>query len=161
VQIDRGRMLKPPDLLANARDDFGMTMSDRNGDNPGECVEVLLAGLVPEVLHVAFDDQERLLIIREQARAQVLTAQRENLVAGGPLIGGRRVRRGRRRKRRLAARCLGRALHVCLLFEASAETRSRWKGQCARSRAAASVLRLDKRAIALRPAVAEELPGVA
>ena len=44
-------------------------MPDGDGDDAGEGVEVLLAGFVPDVLHVAFDDHQGLAVIGDQARA--------------------------------------------------------------------------------------------
>ena len=57
VKIDRRRVLEPADLFAHFRHDLGVTMADRNRDDPGKGVEVALAGFVPDVLHMAFDDQ--------------------------------------------------------------------------------------------------------
>ena len=95
MQVDRRRVLEPADLLAHFLDDLRMAVADRDRDDPGEGVEVLLAGLVPEVLHVAFDDQQGLAIVRDQAGREVLAAHRQHLVARRAVVGSGRVRRGR------------------------------------------------------------------
>ena len=92
MEVDRRRVLEPADLLADLLDDLGMTVADRDGDDPGEGVEVLLAGLVPDVLHVAFDDQQGLAIIRDQSRREILPAHGQHFVARRAVIRGRRVR---------------------------------------------------------------------
>ena len=84
-------MLEPADLLADLLDDLGMTVADRDGDDPGKGVEVLLAGLVPDVLHVAFGDQQGLAIIRDQPRREILPAHGQHFVARRAVIRGRRV----------------------------------------------------------------------
>ena len=92
MQIDRRRVLEPADLLADFLDDPGMAVPDRDGDDPGEGVEVLLAGLVPDVLHVALDDHQGLAIIRDQPGREVLPAHRQHFVARRAVIRGGRVR---------------------------------------------------------------------
>ena len=116
MKIDRRRVLEPADLLAHFLDDLGMTVADRDGDDPGEGVEVLLAGLVPDVLHVAFDDQERLAIIRDQARREVLSPHRQHFVARGTVIGGRRVWGDRQRSRGGCVRLRSVASHCVVLL---------------------------------------------
>lgn len=87
VKIDRRRVLKPADLLADLRHDRGMTVADRDRDNPGERIKVLLASLVPDVLHVPLGDQEGLAIIRDQARCEILPAHGQHFIATGRRTG--------------------------------------------------------------------------
>ena len=92
MQIDGRDVLQPADLLADLFDDLRMTMADGDGDDAGEAVEVLLAGFVPEVLHLAFDDQQRVLVVGEQARREILLAQGEDFGLGRAGVGFRFVR---------------------------------------------------------------------
>ena len=84
MQVNRRRVLEPADLLANLLDDLGVTVADRDRDDPGKGVEVLLACFVPDVLHVPFGDQQGLAIIRDQPRREILPAHGQHLVADGP-----------------------------------------------------------------------------
>ncbi len=79
-------MLQPADLLAHALDDFRMAMADADGDDAGERVEIPPARLVPHVLHVAFDDHQRLAVVRDHAGRQILMPQREHFLARGAVV---------------------------------------------------------------------------
>ena len=87
VQIDRRRVLQLADLLANFLDDLRMAMADGDRDDAGEGVEILLARLVPHVLHVAFDDQQRIAVVRDQAGRQILLPQGEDFLFAGAVVG--------------------------------------------------------------------------
>src|SRR5262249_5569923 len=99
VEVDRRDVLQPADLLAHLLDNQGLAMTDRDRDNACEAVEVLLPAFVPEVLHVAFDDQQRLAIVGDESRRQILPAQRKDLVARGAVVRSRHVGRDRKRYR--------------------------------------------------------------
>ena len=88
MQIDRRRVLQLADLLAHLLDDLRMAVADGDGDDAGEGVEILLARLVPQVLHVPFDDQQRIAVVRDQAGRQILLPQGEHFLAAGPVVGG-------------------------------------------------------------------------
>src|SRR5262249_9205161 len=107
--VDGRHMLEPPNLFPHLFDDPGMTVPDRDRDDAGKAVEVLLPGLVPEVLHVAFDDQQRLAIVGDQPWRQVLPAQREHLLTRRTVVRRRCViRTGKSGRLRRRARYVGR-----------------------------------------------------
>ena len=81
MQINGRRVLELADLLFDLRHDLRMAMADRDADDAGEAVEVLLAALVPQVLHVAFDHEQRILVVGNEAGRQILTTQGEHFVA--------------------------------------------------------------------------------
>ena len=95
VQIDRGGMLEELVLLPRRFDDVGMTMPDADGDDAAEGVEVTPAALVPDVLHFAFHEGERLFVVEEDARVQELLAQAVDLVGRRAGVGLRLVVEGR------------------------------------------------------------------
>ena len=74
VKIDCCRVLQSAGLLANALHDLRVAVTDADRDDSGEAIQVLLASLVPHVLHVAFDDHQRIAVIRDNARRQILMA---------------------------------------------------------------------------------------
>lgn len=57
-----------------------MAVSDRDGDDSREAVEIPLALLVPQVLHVPFDYEQRIFVVRDQTRRQILLAQRDDFL---------------------------------------------------------------------------------
>ena len=91
VEIDRRRVLQLAGLLADAFDDLRMAMADADRDDAGEGIEIPPARLVPHVLHVAFDDHQRIAVVRDDAGRQILMPQGEHLVARGAVVRGRRV----------------------------------------------------------------------
>jgi hypothetical protein len=88
MEIDRRRVLEPPNLLLNALDNLGMAVSDRNCHDPRKRVEILPTALVPDVLHVPFNDHQRITIIRDQTRREILAPEREDFVATRAFVGG-------------------------------------------------------------------------
>jgi hypothetical protein len=58
VEVDRGGVLDPPDLIADRLHHLRMTVPARHGDDAGKEVEVAAAGLVVQVLHVALDQHQ-------------------------------------------------------------------------------------------------------
>ena len=87
MEIDRRRRAEVfPVCFCTASHNFRMTMSDGNGDDPRETIEIPLAGFVPEVLHVSLDDDQRFLVIADQSRREILLPQRHHLRLGRPVI---------------------------------------------------------------------------
>ncbi len=87
MQIDRRHVLQLADLLADFLDDIWMAVADRDRDDAGEAIEILLARFVPHILHVPFDDQQRIAVVRDQARRQILLPQGEDFFFAGAVVG--------------------------------------------------------------------------
>src|ERR1041385_6317477 len=87
MQVDRGRMLKGVDLLVNRLHDTWMAVPDRNRHDAGVEVQIAMAGFVVEILHVAFDDQERLAVEMEDCWVGISPAELEQLLLGRPCVG--------------------------------------------------------------------------
>ncbi len=68
MQVDRRGMLERGHLLGDALHDRRMAVPHRHRDDAGEQVEVPVAGLVVEVLHVSLDDEQRLPVQGEDRR---------------------------------------------------------------------------------------------
>ncbi len=88
MQIDRRHMLQFADLLPDLLDDMRMAMTDRHAHDSGERIEISLPPLVPDILHMSFDDHQRFPIIGEQARRQVFPAQSEYFFAAWSVVRG-------------------------------------------------------------------------
>ena len=91
VEVDRRRVLQTAGLLANALHDLRVAVADADRDDAGEAIQVLLARLVPHVLHVAFDDHQRIAVIRDDAGRQILMAEGQDLFLRRSIVRGRRV----------------------------------------------------------------------
>ena len=91
VQIDRRRVLQQAGLLADSFDDLRMAMANADRDDAGKRIQIPLALLVPHVLHLAFDDHQRIAVVRDDARRQVLVPQGEHFVSRRPVVRGRLV----------------------------------------------------------------------
>src|SRR5262249_10811767 len=89
VQVNGRGMLKFTNLLSNSLHPLRMAMADRNGDDTGEAVEILFAGFIPQVLQMPFNDEQRLLVIGDQARREVLPAQGKHFVTRRARVGSR------------------------------------------------------------------------
>ena len=87
MQINRRHMLQLADLLAHLFDNLRMAVPDRNRDDAGEAIEILLALFVPQILHVPFDHQQRIAVVRDQARRQILLPQGEDFLFAGAVVG--------------------------------------------------------------------------
>src|SRR5436305_12118157 len=70
-------------LPVRGGDDVRMTMSDADGHDAAESVEVALAHLVPDVLHAAFNQHDRFFVVEENAWVHELLALGENFLSGG------------------------------------------------------------------------------
>ena len=64
--------------LLRSGDDVRMTMTDADGDDAAEPVEITPARFVPDILHLSFHEHERLFVIEKNSRVQELFAQREH-----------------------------------------------------------------------------------
>lgn len=84
-------MLQLADLLANFFNHIWMAVPDRHGDDAGEAIEIALARFVPKILHLAFDQEQRVAVIRDQPRRQVLLTQRDDFLLAWPRVGFRRM----------------------------------------------------------------------
>ncbi len=74
-----------------------MAVPDRHGDDAGEPVQILLSLFVPQVLHAAFDQQQRIFIESQQTRREILLPQGQHFVAAGAFVRrGFMVRNGER-----------------------------------------------------------------
>ena len=56
-----------------------MTMADADSHDPTQAIEIPLPGIVPDVLHLSLHQHQWLLVIEEDARVQILLAQRQDL----------------------------------------------------------------------------------
>ena len=68
--------------LLRGGDNFGMTMADADRDDSAERVEITLAGLVPDVLHLPLHEHDRLLVVEKNSRIQEFLAQTQHFVGG-------------------------------------------------------------------------------
>src|SRR6185369_114433 len=82
MEVDGGRMLQGFVLLASRLDDVRVAMADTDRYDTAEAVEIALAGVVPDVLHFAFHQHQRLFVVKEDAGIDELLSQGENLVGG-------------------------------------------------------------------------------
>jgi len=82
LQVNRGRVLERGILLVRRGNDVRMAVADADGHDATEAVEVAFPGVVPDILHAALDDHDRLLVVEEEAGVEVLLAQREHLLRG-------------------------------------------------------------------------------
>mmetsp|Transcript_26074 Transcript_26074/g.83188 ORF Transcript_26074/g.83188 Transcript_26074/m.83188 type:complete len:221 (-) Transcript_26074:8-670(-) len=87
VEVDGGRVLQELVLLHHGVHHLWMAVTDANGDDSRERVEVALAGVIEEVLHLALHDCERLLVEVEHSWVEELRSHFEDLLRGGPRVG--------------------------------------------------------------------------
>ena len=97
VEVNRGGVLERGVLGVGGGEDVRVAVADADGHNAAEAVEVAFAGGVPDVLHFALHDHERLLIVEEKAGVEELFALREHLIERGTGVGLRLMRGGRER----------------------------------------------------------------
>ena len=64
VGVERRGVLDCPDLLDDRLRDLRVVVADADGEHAAEAVEVLVARVVPDVLPLAADEGERLLVVR-------------------------------------------------------------------------------------------------
>ena len=87
MQVDGRGVLQSLDLLADPLDDPRMAVADRHRDDAAEEVEIPPPGLVEEPLHRPLHDHHRIPVVGQQRRREELATHREDLLAGGPLVG--------------------------------------------------------------------------
>ena len=87
MQINRGGVLQRFVLLVRRGDDVRMAMADADGDDAAEAVEIAFAGFVPDILHLALHDHDRLLVVEKDAGVQELLAQGEHFLGGRAGVG--------------------------------------------------------------------------
>src|SRR5947209_1636085 len=63
VGVERRGVLERLDLLDDRLGDFRVVVADAHGEHAAEAVEVLVALIVPDVLALAADERERLLVV--------------------------------------------------------------------------------------------------
>src|SRR5262249_41352341 len=87
MKIKGGYVLKLSNLFADLFDDVRMAMADGNRDDAGKGIKVALSFFVPEILHVPFDDHQRLFVVGQQAGSQILLTQSQHFFAAGAIVG--------------------------------------------------------------------------
>ena len=70
VQVNGGGMLQHFVLLVRGGDHVRMAMADADRHDAAEAIEVALAGVVPDILHLALHDHDRLLVIEKNTGVQ-------------------------------------------------------------------------------------------
>ncbi len=66
-------------------------MSDADRDDAAERVEVTLARLVPDILHLPFHHHERLFVVEKNAGVEELLARREHFLGRRSAVASRLV----------------------------------------------------------------------
>lgn len=87
VQVDRRNMHKFLHLVSVYGIEPGMAVADIDRRNTAGQVDELPAGLIVQVLHVAPDCEEGLLVVGLVEGEHVLAVQLEHLLAGDALVG--------------------------------------------------------------------------
>src|SRR4051812_11374901 len=73
-------MLQRLVLLVRGGYDVRMTMPDADGHDSTESIEVPAAFLVPQVLHPALHEHDRLFVVEKNSRVQELFAQAQDFI---------------------------------------------------------------------------------
>jgi hypothetical protein len=95
MEIDGGSMLEEMVLFINGGDDLGMAVTNGDGDNTAEGVEVAVAFFVVKVLHRTFDQHEGFFIVVKKGWGEVFLAKFEHFFGGRSVVGLGLVRVGR------------------------------------------------------------------
>ena len=66
-------------------------MADADRDDAGKRIQIPPPHLVPHVLHLAFHDHQRIAVVRDDPRRQILVPQGKNFVAGRTVVRRRLV----------------------------------------------------------------------
>ena len=82
MQVNGRRVLECFVLSLRRRENVRMAMAHADRHDAAETVEVTLARIVPNVLALALDEHDGLLVVEEQAGIEKLFAQRQH-VGGG------------------------------------------------------------------------------
>jgi hypothetical protein len=94
VEVAGGGVLDEAGLGGEGGGDFGMAVTDGDGADAAEAVEVAAAGFVEEVLHFAFDGHEGVFVEEEDALVEDGFAAGEEVGFGGAGVGGGGVVKG-------------------------------------------------------------------
>ena len=95
VQVDRRGVLQAFILLTNSFDDLRMAVAHRHRDDSRDAIEVSPSRLIKEPLHVAFDDHDRLGVVRHKGGREKLASHVENGFTARTVIRTRLMRAGR------------------------------------------------------------------
>src|SRR6476619_5468551 len=63
-----------------------MPMPDTDRDNASKCIQIAFACFIPDVLHPALNQHQRLPVVEENPRIQEFPAEREHFVRRGSMI---------------------------------------------------------------------------
>src|SRR6185436_3425223 len=83
------------DLPVDRGNYLGMAVTARDSDDSGEHVEIALASLVEQPLHVPLNNEQRLTIEGEDRRIHVLASHRYDFFPRWSGVGPGHMRRGR------------------------------------------------------------------
>ena len=89
MQINCRGVLQRLVLLRRSRDDMRMAMAHADRHDAAKPVKITLALIVPDVLHLALDEHDRLFVVEEDARVHELLALREHFGGGRAGVGFR------------------------------------------------------------------------
>src|SRR5580765_7712821 len=95
MEINRRRMLQRLVLAAYRFKQMRMAMANADGYDSTQTIEVSLTAVIPDVLHLAFHNHQRLFVIEKDAGIEELLAQSEHFFGGragvgSGFVGGRR-----------------------------------------------------------------------
>ncbi len=82
VGEDRGDVLQPIDLRVHFPVHLFIAMADADGDDAAEEIQVLIAVGIPNVLILGVRDDQRFLVVVEDAGKQVLALREKDLLFG-------------------------------------------------------------------------------
>ena len=88
-------MLEEMILFIHGGDDLGMAVTNGDGDNTAEGVEVAAAFFVVEILHRSFDQHEGFFVVVKKGWGEVFLAKLEHFFSGGSVVRLGLVRVGR------------------------------------------------------------------
>ena len=88
MQVNVGCVPEGFNLFLKSLIDFWMTVAHRHSDNPSKHIQVFIALLIIQVLHLARVDQEGLPVVGEHCRAKVFLPDGSNCFIAWALITG-------------------------------------------------------------------------
>ena len=88
VKVNVGCVPEGLNLFLKRLIDFGMAVPHRHSDNASKHVQVLIALLIIQVLHLAGVDQKRLPVVGKHGWAEVLLPDISNCFIAWALIAG-------------------------------------------------------------------------
>src|SRR5438876_7684308 len=86
MQVDRRGVLQNIVSAVRRFDHVRMTMSNTDGHDSAECVEITAPLLVPDILHFSLHQHDWLLVVEKNTWVQKFFAQPQYFIWGGPLI---------------------------------------------------------------------------